>query len=90
MIRLSSWESSVKATFLFVSPPSWQTGNREMGIHLATEFRLVLHCPQLQQTPLGEMVYGDICFFYTMDRSLLLHDGVDGKFVGTLYIAGSL
>lgn len=50
-----------------------------MGVHLATEFCLILHCTQLQQTPLGKMVYGDICFFHVVDSSLLVHDGVDGE-----------
>lgn len=50
-----------------------------MGIHLATEFCLILHCTQLQQAPLGEVVHGDICFLHAVDCSLLLHDGVDGK-----------
>lgn len=50
-----------------------------MGVHLATEFCLILHCTQLQQAPLGKMVYGDICFFHIMDSSFLLHDGVDGE-----------
>lgn len=50
-----------------------------MGVHLATEFRLILHCTQLQQAALGEMVHGDVCFLHAVDRSLLLHDGVDGE-----------
>lgn len=50
-----------------------------MGVHLATEFCLILHGTQLQQAPVGEVVYGDICFLHTVDRSLLLHDGVDGE-----------
>lgn len=50
-----------------------------MGVHLATEFRLILHCTQLQQAPLGEVVYGDFCFLHSVDRSLLLHNGVDGE-----------
>lgn len=50
-----------------------------MGVHLATEFCLVLHCTQLQQAALGKMVHGDICFLHAVDRSLLLCDGVDGK-----------
>ena len=73
--------SSFPFLFCLFLPHSWQTGNREMGFHLATEFCLVLHCPQLQQTPLGEVVYGDVCFLYAVDRSLLLHDGVDGECV---------
>lgn len=52
-----------------------------MGIHLATEFCLILHCTQLQQAPLGEMVHGDVRFLHTVDRSLLLRDGVDGECV---------
>lgn len=50
-----------------------------MGVHLAPELCLVLHCPQLQQAPLGEVVYGDLRFLHAVDRSLLLHDGVDGE-----------
>lgn len=59
--------------------PSWQTGNGEMGLHLAPEFCLILHCTQLQQTALGEVVHGDLCFLHAVDRSLLLRDGVDGE-----------
>ena len=59
--------------------PSWQTGNSEVGVHLAPELRPVLHRPQLQQAPLGEVVYGDLRFVHAVDRSLLLHDGVDGE-----------
>lgn len=54
-----------------------------MGVHLASEFCLILHCTQLQQAPLGKMVYGDIRFLHAVDRSLLLHDGVDGKSMRT-------
>lgn len=66
----------IRCIFYF---PSWKIGNCEMGVHLASEFCFILHCPQLQQAPLGKMVYGDICFLHVMDRSLLLHDGVDGE-----------
>lgn len=50
-----------------------------MGIHLAPEFCLIFYCTQLQQAPLGKVVHGDICFFHAVDRSLFLHDGMDGK-----------
>ena len=71
--------ASLICLFCLCCSPSWQTGNSEVGIHLAPELRLVLHRPQLQQAPLGEVVYGDLRFVHAVDRSLLLHDGVDGE-----------
>lgn len=73
------WGSLIFFFFCLCYFPSWQTGNSEMGIHLAPELCLVLHGPQLQQTPLGEVVYGDFRFLHIVDRSLLLHDGLDGE-----------
>lgn len=59
---------------------SWQDRSVEVDLHMALEFCPVLHSAQLQQTPLGKMVHGHLCFFYPVDCSFFLHDGVDGTY----------
>lgn len=50
-----------------------------MGVHLAPHLSAMHHNPQLQQASLGEVLHGHLRHCHTLDRCLLLPDGVAGE-----------
>ena len=65
-------------------PSSWGVWQAKVDGHVATVPASVLHCAQLCQASLGEMVLGLLLHCHRLDRWPVLHHGLDGQFSRSL------